>query len=171
MRRFLLPLILLALFIGESIFVQVTPHDLLGSGKIAVPRFLMAALLFLTIFGSKKHGILYGLLFGLLFDIVYVEIIGIYLFLFPVIAFITTKLMRILQTNIAMAFIIVLLGITLLEAGVYQMNLLIHHTDMEFAVFLSSRLLPTLILNAIFIILAVYPFKRLSEKFADSLSE
>jgi rod shape-determining protein MreD len=170
-RRFLLPLILLALFIGESIFVQVTPHDLLGSGKIAVPRFLMGALLFLTIFGSKKHGILYSLLFGLLFDIVYVEIIGIYLFLFPVIAFITTKLMRILHMNIAVASIIVLLGITLLEAGVYQMNLLIHHTDMVFSVFLSSRLLPTLMLNAIFIILAVYPLKRLSEKFADSLIE
>ncbi|MCM3704431.1 MULTISPECIES: rod shape-determining protein MreD [Cytobacillus] len=171
MRRFLLPLILLAIFIGESIFVQVTPHDLLGSGKISVPRFLMGALLLLTIFGSKKHGILYSLLFGLLFDIVYVEIIGIYLFLFPVIAFITTKLMRILHMNMAVASIIVLLGITLLEAGVYQMNLLIHHTDMAFAVFLSSRLLPTLILNAIFIIIAVYPFKRLSEKFADSLIE
>src|SRR5690606_27824458 len=111
------------------------------------------------------------LLFGLLFDIVYVEIIGIYLFLFPVIAFITTKLMRILHMNIAVASIIVLLGITLLEAGVYQMNLLIHHSDMVFSVFLSSRLLPTLILNAIFIILAVYPLKRLSEKFADSLIE
>jgi len=170
-RRFLLPLILLAIFIGESIFVQITPYDLLGSGKIAAPRFLMGALLILTIFGSKKHGILYSLLFGLLFDIVYVEIIGIYLFLFPVIAFITTKLMRILHMNIAVASIIVLLGITLLEAGVYQMNLLIHHSDMVFSVFLSSRLLPTLILNAIFIILAVYPLKRLSEKFADSLIE
>lgn len=171
MRRFLLPLILLAIFIGESIFVQITPYDLLGGGKIATPRFLMGALVILTIFGSKKHGILYSLLFGSLFDIVYVEIIGIYLFLFPVIAFITTKLMRILHMNIAVASIIVLLGITLLEAGVYQMNLLIHHSDMVFSVFLSSRLLPTLILNAIFIILAVYPLKRLSEKFADSLIE
>ncbi|GLB58367.1 rod shape-determining protein MreD [Cytobacillus sp. NCCP-133] len=171
MRRFLLPLILLGLFIAESIFVQLTPPGLFGSGKIAVPRFLIVSLLFLTIYGSKKHGVIYGLLFGLLFDIVYVEIIGIYLFLFPLIAYITTKLMKILQTNVAMASIIVIVGVALLEAGAYQLNFLIHRTDMDFASFLSVRLAPTLILNLIFIILAAFPFKRLFEKYALSLND
>lgn len=171
MRKLLLPLVLLGLFISESIFVQVTSPELFGSGNIAVPHFLIVSLLFLTIYGSKKHGVIYGLLFGLLFDIVYVEIIGIYLFLFPIIAYITTKLMKILQTNIVMASIIVLLGVALLEAGAYQMNFLINRTDMDFAAFLSLRLVPTLILNLIFIILAAYPFKRLYEKYAISLNE
>lgn len=171
MRRFLLPFLLLFLFIAESLFVELTPAELFGNGQIAVPRFLIVSLLFLTIYGSKKYGIIYGLIFGLLFDVVYIEIIGIYLFLFPVIAYIITKLIKILQTNIAMSSIIVLFGVALLEAGAYQMNFLINRTDMDFSSFLSSRLVPTIILNLIFIILTAYLFKWQFEKFAESLNE
>ncbi|MFK9091303.1 rod shape-determining protein MreD [Bacillus salipaludis] len=169
MKKFLLPLLFLFLFIFESLYVQYSPAEMFGHNRIIAPHFLFAGLLFLTIFVGKKHGIIYAAIFGLLFDIVYIEIIGIYLFLFPFICYLVSKIMHIMQTNIVIAFLVSLFGIALLEVGVYEMDHLIHVTNLDFMSFIKLRFYPTLILNAVFIIIAGYPFKRLFEKHAESL--
>lgn len=169
MKKFLLPLLFLFLFLLESLFVQYLPEEVFGRNRILVPHFLFAAILFLTIFVGKKQGIIYAAIFGLLFDIVYVEIIGIYLFVYPFISYVISKIMQILQTNMIIAFLASLFGIALLEVGVYEMNHLIHVTNVDFMSFIHLRLYPTLILNAAFIIIAGYPLKRLFEKHAESL--
>jgi rod shape-determining protein MreD len=168
-RKFLFPIVFLLLLIFESLFVQFLPASLFNSHKILVPHFLFVSILFLTIFGNEKHGIIYGFIFGLLFDIVYTEIIGIYLFLFPLIAYVVAKIMKVLQSNIFIGSFVALIGVALLEMGVLEMDTLIHITDMDFMTFLKMRLLPTSLLNIIFIILAAFPLKRQSEKFAESL--
>ncbi|MDQ0156113.1 rod shape-determining protein MreD [Robertmurraya andreesenii] len=171
MKKFLLPLLFIFIFIFESIFVQSLPAEVFHGERILVPHFLIIAILFLTLYGDSKQGILYGLSFGLLFDVVYTEVLGIYLFLFPLIAYICAKIMRILQTNIVVVSIISLLGVALLELGVYEMNFLINKTDMSFSFYAQYRLLPTLILNLTFIILFSYPLKRLSEKYVAYLNK
>ncbi|TCJ02426.1 rod shape-determining protein MreD [Cytobacillus praedii] len=169
MRKFLLPLLLMLFFIIESIFVELMPPKVFGNEYILVPHFLMIAIILLTVYGPKNYGVLYGFLFGLLFDIVYTEIMGIYLCLFPLVAYICYKLMKILQTNIVMVTFISIVGVALLELGAYEMNVIINRTNMTFASYSMDRLIPTLTLNFIFIILTVYPFKRHFEKLALSL--
>jgi rod shape-determining protein MreD len=168
-KKFLLPLLFLFLFILESLFVQFLPENVFGFERIFAPHFLFTGLLFLTIFVGKKQGIIYAAIFGLLFDIVYVEIIGIYLFLYPFVAYLVDRLMQVMQVNIIIAFLVSLMGIALLEIGAYEMNYLIHVTDLDFSSFISLRFYPTLLLNAVFIILASYPLKRLFEKHAEAL--
>lgn len=171
MRKFLLPLLFIFIFIFESIFVQSLPVQIFNGERILAPRFLMISILFLTMYGDRNQGIIYGFSFGLLFDVVYTEIIGIYLFLFPLIAYICSKIMRLLQTNIVVVSIVSLLGVTLLELGVYEMNFLINKTDMSFSFYSQFRLLPTIILNLTFVILFSYPLKRLFEKYAEHLNK
>lgn len=171
MKKFLLPLLFLFLFILESLFVQYVPADMLGHNRILAPHFLFAALLLLTIYVSRKQGIIYAAIFGLLFDIVYIEIIGIYFFLFPFVAYLAAKLMNIIQLNIIVAFLVSLLGVALLEVGAYEMDHLIHITSLDFKSFLDLRFYPTLIINAIFILITVYPLKRLFEKHAEGLRD
>ncbi|MFE8696876.1 rod shape-determining protein MreD [Cytobacillus sp. FJAT-53684] len=169
MRKFLLPFLLMLFFILESIFVELVPPKVFGDNYILVPHFLIAVIILLAIYGPKNYGIFYGLLFGLLFDIVYTEIIGIYLFLFPLVTYICYKLMKIVQTNIVMVSFITIIGVMLLELGSYEMNFLINRTNMDLSTFGSDRLLPTSIMNFIFIIIAVYPLKRHYEKLMNSL--
>lgn len=171
MKKLLLPLLFLFLFLLESIFVQYVPPKVFGQDYILVPHFLFAGILFLTIYSGRKYGVIYGAIFGLLFDIVWIEIIGIYFFLFPFIAYLISKIMHVLQTNIIVAFLVSLVGIALLELGVYQMDFLIHITTLEFMSFLKMRFYPSLILNAVFLLIASYPFKRQFEKFAESLRD
>lgn len=166
MRRFLLPVLFTGLFIFESVFLELTPEKHLNINRIFVPHLLLIGLLFLTIYGNRNLGIIYGFIFGFLFDVVYVEVIGIYLCMFPLIAYVMSKVMQVLQTNVIIVSFITLLGVTLLELGVYEMNYLIHITTMGFPTFSSIRLLPTIILNFIFIIIMAYPLKRQFEKIA-----
>ncbi|MDE3839767.1 rod shape-determining protein MreD [Bacillus methanolicus] len=171
MNRFLLPVMLAAFFVIESVFVQLLPDGTFTSDRILVPRFLIIAIFFLTVYGNKQYGIIYGFVFGLLFDVFYTEILGIYLFLFPLMAYVVSKMMKVLQTNIVIVTIVSIIGVALLELGAYEMNFLIHRTDMDFPQFVSLRLLPTIILNLVFSIIAAYPLKRQYEKFAEHLTE
>ncbi|WP_080844637.1 rod shape-determining protein MreD [Cytobacillus gottheilii] len=171
MRKYLLPFLFLFLFVFESIFVQYLPTEMFGGDRITVPRFLIISILFLTVFSERKYGIIYGIIFGLLFDIVYTGVIGIYLFSFPILAYLMSKLMRILQSNIVMVSLASLVMIVLLEISVYEINVVINQTELNFADFASLRLLPTVVLNSAFIIIAGYPLKRHFEKFIASLSD
>lgn len=171
MKKFLLPLLFLFFFILESLFVQFLPGKIFGGNYVLVPHFLFASLLFLTIFVGKRQGVIYALIFGLIFDIVYTEIIGIYLFLYPLICYIVSKIMRIFHSNLIIAFLVTLVGIGLLELGVYEMNYIIHLTNLDFISFIKLRFYPTILLNAAFIILAGYPLKRQFEKYAVALRD
>jgi rod shape-determining protein MreD len=171
LRKFLLPLLFLFLFIVESLFVEFLPTKVFGFERILVPHFLFTAILFLTIFVGKKQGIIYAAIFGLLFDIVYVEIIGIYLFLYPFISYLIYKLLQVWQSNIITAFLAALLGISLLEIGVYEMNYLIHVTDLDFINFINLRFYPTLLLNAAITLIAAYPLKWLFEKHSEAMRD
>jgi rod shape-determining protein MreD len=168
-RKAFLPIIISLCFLFESVFVELLPAELFKSSSIFVPHFLMVAIIFVTVYISQKHGIMYGFIFGILFDIVYTEIIGIYLFMFPLVAYITSWIMRILQTNIILVSFVAILGVGFLELGVYEMNFLIGRTDMIFASFMDIRLVPTLILNLIFIILVSYPLRKYLDLYAEAL--
>lgn len=169
MRRVLLPVLFVAFFLFESLFVELVPAELFGSDRIFVPRLLMIAILFLSIYGGKTHGIVYGFIFGLLYDVVYTEILGVYLFMFPFIAYIIAKLMKVLQSNIFISSILTVIGVCLLELGIYEMNFIIHMTEMPFSKFIELRLFPTSILNLALTIVFAYPLKRYFEKWADQL--
>ena len=169
MRRVLLPVTFVGLFLFESLFAELWPAELFNRDFIFVPRLLMIGILFLAIYGGKTHGIIYGFIFGLLYDVFYTEIIGVYLYLFPLLAYLTAKLMKALQANLLISSIVTLLGVCVLELAVYEMNFLIHITDMPFAKFVELRLYPTSILNLALTIIVALPLKMQIEKWADEL--
>jgi rod shape-determining protein MreD len=166
-RRVLLPVIYVGFFLFESLFVELLPAEIFNKDFIFVPRLLMIGILFLAIYGGRTHGIVYGFIFGLLYDVFYTEIIGVYLFLFPLLAYATSKLMKVLQANLLISSLITLVGVCVLELAVYEMNFLIHITDMPFASFTELRLYPTSILNLALTIIVAYPLKRYLEKWAE----
>ncbi|RFU71583.1 rod shape-determining protein MreD [Peribacillus saganii] len=165
MSKFILPLVALLFFISESLFVTLFSGELYNSEQIFVPRFIMVFLVFLTIYGSRKMGVIYGFILGLLFDAVYTEILGIYMFLFPILCYLISKAMKVLQTNLFIVLIVSVLFIALLEVAIFEVNVILHFAEMSFSEFVEVRLLPTLILNLAFTILAAFPLKLQMEKF------
>ena len=165
MKKFWIGCLIAFMFILESIFVELLPGEFL-SNKILVPHFLIITIFFFSIYANRNTAIIYAFVFGLLVDIVYTEVLGIYFFVFPFIIYLTSKIMKVLHANLLVVSVISLLGMSILELIVYEMNFLIHLTSMEFANFLNLRLVPTLVLNAIFLVIAAYPYKRIFDKYA-----
>ncbi|RRN74130.1 rod shape-determining protein MreD [Peribacillus simplex] len=164
MRYFILSFIALFFFVFESIFAQIFAGDAFGGDKILVPHFMMIFVFFLTMYGSRKLGMLYGAILGLTYDVVYTEILGIYMFLLPFLAYLISKCMRVLQNSLLVSCLIALLFTAILEVVIFQMNVILSFTDMGFGEFADRRLLPTLLLNLVFIIISCYPLKRVFEK-------
>jgi rod shape-determining protein MreD len=160
MQKFILPLFLLLMFILESLFSSVIPTDLFKKDTIAAPHFLFAVLVFITIYYNSGKGIYFALIFGFLFDMVYTELIGIYLFAYPILVYIVFNAMRILQINVFIVSILVLLGTTALEYYVYGFLSLLGRAHLSLGLFTMQRLLPTLLLNLIFLILFCIPLRK-----------
>lgn len=164
MKRFVLPLILSFVFLLESSFVDLVPADIFHKENVFVPRFLFLLIAFITVYFNKPIGLLYGAIFGLLYDIVYTEVLGVYLFLFTLVVYLISWASRILQTNIFVISLLSLIGIFALEFCVYGVNLVIGTTTISIERFLQIRILPTLLINSIFILVFAFPFKKLLGK-------
>lgn len=169
MIKLILPLIVSFCFILESVFVELFPAHKFDHMTTIVPHFLIVVIIFIAVYVNLKKGLLYGIIFGLLFDIVYTEIIGIYLCLIPLTVYVVSWIMKVLQTNIFIVSFVTLIGVTLLEHGSYGMNFIINRTNLDYISFLDYRLIPTLILNLIFIVIIAYPLKKYLEHFAEIL--
>ncbi|MEK4874105.1 rod shape-determining protein MreD [Bacillus sp. FSL W8-0102] len=150
MKQFLLPLIMVACFLSENVFFNWTPESVLDGRWILAPRFFAVALILMTIFYNRSTAIKYGFIFGLLFDVFYTEMLGVYMFVFPFIVYITSKLMKVLQSDFLIVALVVVIDLSVLESILYALNLLIQRTDLTFGQFLSDRLWATLILNLAF---------------------
>ncbi|MEH7236182.1 rod shape-determining protein MreD [Bacillus sp. JJ1562] len=164
MRRFVLPFILSFVFLFESSFVDLVPADIFHKENVYVPRFLFVLIAFITVYLNKPMGLIYGVIFGLLYDIVYTEILGVYLFLYTLMAYLISWASRILQTNILVISFLSLIGIVALEFCVYGINKAIGTASLSVEQFLQIRILPTILLNSIFILVIAYPFKKLLGK-------
>ena len=63
-----------------------SPIEVKGQIFYLVPRFLILYLIFISIYYSRQRAVMYGL-FGVLYDVFYIDIIGLYSVLFPLICF------------------------------------------------------------------------------------
>ncbi len=160
MKRIVLPLILSACFILESLFAEFFPNGIFGVHKIFVPHLLLMVLIIMGIYYVRNRTILYAFIFGMLFDAFYTGILGVYLFVFPLTVYITTSLMKVLQANIFVSALVMIIDIAIAEFIVYGLNILISNTTMSVTDFLNMRLIPTLILNLVFYFILFYPLLK-----------
>ncbi|PEZ10396.1 rod shape-determining protein MreD [Bacillus sp. AFS018417] len=170
-KKAILPLLLLFVFVLENMFSTIVPTSLFWKNTIAAPHFFLIVLCFVTIYFNSVQGIYYGLLFGFLFDMVHTELVGVYIFAYPILAYLVYHAMRILQLNLFIVFCIVLASITALEYYVYGFLTLIGRVHMPAHIFFTDRLLPTLLLNGIFLLLFCFPLRRYILRLSEAMEE
>lgn len=160
MKRFLLAFLVFLAFLSESIFIELFPAERFGIDRIFVPRFMIVLIMLTSFFYDRNRALLYAIIFGLLFDIVYTDIIGVYMFSFPLIVYIISLSMKVLHRNLLVIFFVVLVGISLLEGFVFGILYLANVAQLDWNQFLYDRLFPTLVLNGVFLIVIYYPMKK-----------
>ncbi len=159
MRRLIIPAIAVVLFYLEPVFGLFSPLDISGEYRYLIPRFLIMYLIFISIYYSRNRAMGYALLFGLLYDVFFIDIIGLYSFLYPLICLIASFIMKFIHQHLIVTTGLSLLLVAGLEFVLYQFFLLIGLTDMSLQAFVHERLIPTMIANSIFLVVLGWAFK------------
>lgn len=172
MIRIVIPFMITVLFFMEPIFSLFSPISYGDELLTLVPRFVVVALIFIAVYGRRKLAIIYGIVFGLLYDIFYIDIIGVYAFLYPMICLLAEAVIRIIHKRLFVVIIITIVLIGLLELLSYGFASLISITTIEFNDFVKGRLVPTIIANGLFVLMFGWFFhKVIKEKVLKPLDE
>lgn len=159
--RILIPAVAVVLFLMESEFALFSPISFGEETYILVPRFTILYLIFLAIYYNWKRAMIYGLIFGLLFDVVYINIIGLYTVLYPMLCFVAGWSAKRIHTHLVFSTILAILLISFLDFVLYEFFVLIDFTSMPRDVFLLNRLVPTILANLLFLVVLGWAFKYL----------
>jgi len=159
MKRMIIPAIAVVLFYLEPVFGLFSPLDISGEYRFLIPRFLIMYLIFISIYYSRNRAMLYALLFGLLYDVFFIDIIGLYSFLYPLICLIASFIVKFIHQHLIVTTTLSLVLVAGLEFVLYQFFSLIGLTDISLSVFVRERLIPTMIANSIFLVVLGWAFK------------
>jgi len=159
MNRLIIPSIAVVLFYLEPVFGLFSPLDIGGEYRFLIPRFLIMYLIFISIYYSRNRAMLYALLFGLLYDVFFIDIIGLYSFLYPLICLIASFIVKYIHQHLIVTTIMSLILIAGLEFVLYHFFSFIGLRDMSLQVFVRERLIPTMIANSIFLAVLGWAFK------------
>lgn len=159
LARFLIVFVAILLFLLESEFAMFSPLQFGENIYYLIPRFLILYLIFLAIYYSRKKAIIYGLIFGLCFDVFYLNIIGLYTFLYPALCYIAAWSVKRIHPHLAFSTFLALLLMIVFEFVVYEFFYIIQYTTMAIQPFIVNRLVPTIIGNLLFLIMLAWAFK------------
>ncbi|MFX3674596.1 MAG: rod shape-determining protein MreD [Paenisporosarcina sp.] len=159
MIRYVVPLIAVILFYLEPVFGLFSPLELNGEYRYLIPRFLIMYLIFISIYYSRNRAMIYGLVFGVLYDVFFIDIIGLYSFLYPLICLIASFIVKYIHQHLFVTTTLSLVLVACLEFVLYHFFSLIGLTDISLSVFIFERLIPTMIANSIFLIMLGWAFK------------
>ncbi|WP_342525257.1 rod shape-determining protein MreD [Chryseomicrobium sp. FSL W7-1435] len=161
MIRFLVIFIALFLFYMEPVFGLLSPVSIGPEFYILVPRFLIIYLVFVAIYYNRKRAIILGVIFGLLYDVFFIDIIGLYSFIYPILIAISVWVMRHVHLNVLTLSLLLLMLLAGLESLLFVFNTIIGTSSLLFDEFLQLRLLPTMLANLVFVVATGWFFKWL----------
>lgn len=96
---------------------------------------------------------------GAVFDLYYTGIFGIYVFIFPLVVYVTRLLAGYISPNFLSGLLIYFIDITLVESLSYLASRMVHLTSMAGSTFLVTTLGPTLALNLALFVILYFPFR------------
>ena len=160
--RYLIPIYLLVAFyldgaissLGEQ-WLYTPDHTLIS--RLPMLMFIMVAF----VLPEETNLSWYAVGIGLLYDLYYTGMIGMYLFVLPLIIYIVRYLKQYIPDSPFFIGLVDVICLTLLEASIYIMNRLVNLTSMTPVDFISNVLAPTIALNLVFFIFLYLPLKKL----------
>ncbi|WP_342598499.1 rod shape-determining protein MreD [Psychrobacillus sp. FSL H8-0483] len=159
MIRFLVIIVSVLLFYMEPIFGLFSPIELNGDFYVLVPRFLIMYLIFVSIYYDRKRAMLYALFFGLLYDVFFIDIIGLYSFIYPLMCLVASYVVKFVHQHLIVATILTLILVAVVESLLFLFYTFIGIKTMSFTNFYQYNLIPTMIANLVFLLMFGWAFK------------
>src|SRR5690625_475788 len=155
MKKLIFPLILFLLLVSEGVALDLLPNILTSTETLIVPHWIFVFLILIALFYDTSdtfYAVIFGVFFGIFVDIAYTEVLGVYMFVYPLAIYIVQLLKRMLQTNFYMTMIITVISISIVEMLIYFIYSFVGIVDATMSYFVLHRLLPTILANVLFLI-------------------
>ena len=168
--RFIFPIVLLLAF-----FLDGSLSSVFSSFLFSYPYSMVSHLVILWIvLGVIQEGrntrvipfTFFAAVIGFLFDTYYAGILGLFVFLFPLIVWVTRMLSKNFSPTFFNSIMIIFIDIALLELLNYIAYSIIGIASASFADFVLYTLAPTLALNLIYFVVFYVPISAVYEKYA-----
>src|SRR5699024_6036686 len=120
---------------------------------LIVPHWVFILLALLSIYYDTYdtlYAVMYGVIFGLLIDIVYTDILGVYMFAYPLAVYCVHLLKRYFITNFILTIIMTLIGMFIVEGFIIFAYTLTGFIHIIVKSILIDRILPTVLANIVF---------------------
>ncbi|NEW04496.1 rod shape-determining protein MreD [Paenibacillus sp. SYP-B3998] len=164
MKRHLLWLILLGLFVLQGTIVTWLIPSSWQAQVFVAPHFTLVFILFIGLFHHRHTALIYGLLFGLLQDFnYYSSILGIYSFGMGLSGYLAGLAQRRQPNLIFYNLLITSMGLFIFEFINYGINHLFKLIDIDFKFALTHYMLPSVLFNLLFALLCYVPMRKLLE--------
>src|SRR5699024_2621042 len=167
---FFIPLFLILVI--EGIAIDFLPQFLAKTNLLITPHWIFMFLLLMTFkFDTNNtfYAVIYGAFFGILVDIVYSDVLGIYMFIYPFVIYLVHISKHFLQTNFYMLLIIASASLLVVEVLLFIVYSFVLSLDLSQAYFLFNRYIPTLIANLLFLLLLYVLFSGMMERWRRDL--
>lgn len=167
MKRVWLTALIVFLFILEGSVVQVLfPTSAGMAGMTAVPRFALVASLLVAMFLGRREGLYYGLAIGFLQDVLYVDVIGLYMMSMMLACYFSGLIVLLFQRSFGMMLVTCVIVLFGHEWLLYILFRLFSLAPQDAQWVLTSQILPTVLLNGLFMLMIYLPVKLLCEPIA-----
>lgn len=158
---YLIPFFLFIGLVADGSVMNNFSLYLLDQSVVLVPRIFLLLFVVFTLFFPKQPLFLYSLLFGVMYDSYYTGVLGIYVTAIASCIYLLKRSQKFISTAPIMVFVISILSVCYVEIFVFSIYTLLGLANMPFALFLSTRLGPTVLLNLFILILIYYPLHKL----------
>ncbi|MEN0644272.1 rod shape-determining protein MreD [Alkalicoccobacillus gibsonii] len=161
MSRYYPAALLLFLLVIEGTIVPNAVANFLQMDAVMVPRFLIVVIVFVGIFIGRKESLILGLILGCIYDIVYTEFLGIYAFGLGFIGYLFAFSTKRIQDSIIVPIVLSCVAILFFEYYQYSIIQMLGVSEWSAGQFAKDRLLPTILFNLAFAIVAIFPVRKL----------
>ncbi|GHP12602.1 rod shape-determining protein MreD [Lentilactobacillus fungorum] len=153
---------LIAFFLDGSIS-QILSGILFKYPNTMVPYLTVMWLVLAVFFGNAKklHLGIWAAVIGFVFDMYYTGILGVYVFIFPLVVYLCQVIYQMLPPSFMSGFLVYFLGITVLVTLGFVANAFIGQAQASVSEFLVNTLAPTLALNLVLLAISYFPIEAL----------
>ncbi|WP_188206287.1 rod shape-determining protein MreD [Alkalibacillus aidingensis] len=167
MKVFLLPLFMFLFLVLESVAVELIPQTWWLSNLYYIPHWTLILAALMVVFYDQEHsyvGLLNGIVFAFIIDLAYTNVLGVYLLGYGIALYLIHVLKRFFHRNMLVMLLFIVIALVSADFIIYGLYLVIGQISLDLNDYLLSRLIPTVMINILFLLL-IYPIfaKRFSK--------
>ncbi|NLR31115.1 rod shape-determining protein MreD [Levilactobacillus tujiorum] len=159
--RFGFPIGLFLMLFLDGSLSQVFSSQMFGVPSVMISHLVVLWLVCGVLFEENMTIPLvkWAVVVGIVFDLYYTGIFGVYIFVFPLVVYVTRQLVKYISPNFLSGLLIYFIDITIVEALSFLASRVVHMTSMSGSAFLVNTLAPTLALNLALFVVLYFPIR------------